>query len=515
MTYSSTPVRRTPPGCASSNSQVGEAPAGQLELPFDTNELATLFRQAVGGTRNVRLATQAASKPIDVQQLGSALYRALFAGPIGDLLRSGKQGAESRGASLRIRLRIDPLLPALADLPWEFLYSPEEHRFLALFDGTPVVRYVEMAKAARPLAGKPPLTILAVISSPSDLPQLKVEQEWARLEKALEGARQHGDIRLERLPGATLDGLLARLDQSPVHILHFIGHGYFDDERNEGGLAFVDDGGRKRLVPAAALTTVTNHQTLRLAFLNACEGATSGRTNSFAGVAQQLVRQGLPAVVAMQFPIGDDAAITLAQAFYGALAEGDPVELALGKARRAVDARSSDFQWGTPVLFSRSDDNRLIELPQGDRAARHRAAPALRAGDRAHPRWTLSDGQRQPQCAAIGKTIGQGRFAGFSHWQGSGDQPAVRRFPARRPAAGAKTRRMAPTATAPGQTRPSGGQRQLAGRVGLLPVAQPGHRPPVPSAYRGGMGEGGKLDRSIVSAIGRSQTPLSVGRRLG
>ena len=45
--------------------------------------------------------------------------------------------------------------------------------------------------------------------------------------------------------------------------------------------------------------------------LNACEGARADVTNPFAGTAQQLMQQGIPAVVAMQFEITDDAAIML------------------------------------------------------------------------------------------------------------------------------------------------------------------------------------------------------------
>ena len=112
-----------------------------------------------------------------------------------------------------------------------------------------------------------------------------------------------------------------------------------------------------------------DHAALRLIFLNACEGARSGRRDSFAGIAQHLVRGGLPAVLAMQFPVSDDAAIALAQVFYQALADGYPADAALSEARKAIAALGNPLEWATPVLFSRSDDNRLIELPQGDRRA--------------------------------------------------------------------------------------------------------------------------------------------------
>jgi glutathione S-transferase len=58
-----------------------------------------------------------------------------------------------------------------------------------------------------------------------------------------------------------------------------------------------------------------------------------------------------------------------------ALADGLPADTALSQARKAVAAQGNRQEWATPVLFSRSDDNRLIELPQGDRRAEVGAKP--------------------------------------------------------------------------------------------------------------------------------------------
>jgi len=104
-------------------------------------------------------------------------------------------------------------------------------------------------------------------------------------------------------------------------------------------------------------------ENLRLIFLNACAGAQSGRSDPFAGIAQQLVQQGLPAVLAMQFPIMDQAAIVLSQEFYRALAGGYPLEAAVSEARKAIYGLGGSPEWGTPVFFSRSDDNRILLVP--------------------------------------------------------------------------------------------------------------------------------------------------------
>ena len=206
------------------------------------------------------------------------------------------------------------------------------------------------------------------IATPNDVPPLAVEEEWRRLQTALADLQARRLIRLERLNPATWPALQARLRQGDILILHFIGHGGFDAAAGTGGLIFEDAAGHADEVPAKTLAMLLHdHAALRLIFLNACEGARSGRRDSFAGVAQRLVRQGIPAVLAMQFPVSDAAAIALSQAFYSAQADGYPADSAFSEARKAITAQGNPLEWGTPVLFSRSDDNRLMGLPQRDR----------------------------------------------------------------------------------------------------------------------------------------------------
>src|SRR5207253_760718 len=67
----------------------------------------------------------------------------------------------------------------------------------------------------------------------------------------------------------------------------------------------------------------------RLVFLHLCEGGAVDFEANFAGIAPQLVRAGIQAVVAMQYPISNTAAIVFSRAFYRTLAEGEPVDAAV------------------------------------------------------------------------------------------------------------------------------------------------------------------------------------------
>ena len=332
-------------------------------MPFTTDELATFLGRTAGDGHVLGTTSSEAGPALDPHTFGARLYTAAFAGPVGLNLRRSLDEAERHGVGLRIRLRIDASALDLAGLPWEFLFAPDLDRFLAQSDLTPIVRYIELDRPVRPLRARLPLTVLAVLSSPSDVQPLAVDTEWQNLQDALDPLIQRRMIVLERLGAATLPALQARLRRGPVDLLHFVGHGFFDPQSNTGGLVFENELGGHEIATAETLSMLLHdHEALRLVFLNTCQGAQGGRSDPFAGMAQRLVQQGLPAVLAMQFPVSDAAAAALSQAFYQALADGLPADSALSEARKAIAARGNEREWATPVLFSRSDDNRLFDL---------------------------------------------------------------------------------------------------------------------------------------------------------
>jgi tetratricopeptide (TPR) repeat protein len=110
-----------------------------------------------------------------------------------------------------------------------------------------------------------------------------------------------------------------------------------------------------------------DHFFLRLAFLNSCEGARGSPRDAFSSTAATLVRSGIPAVVAMQYEITDKAAIEFSRSFYEALADGLPVDAVVAEARTAIKMGSA-LEWGTPVLYMRSEDGLIFDIPpEGER----------------------------------------------------------------------------------------------------------------------------------------------------
>ena len=345
--------------------QVINSPAGQataeFRLPFSEDKLENFLLRLGGRTRRGTTRRVETQEMTAAKAFGAALFSAVFSGDVKACFRSSFDEARRQNAGLRIRLRLAD--PSVVDLPWEYLYNPAVNRFLALSIHTPLVRYMDLPERIQPISVTPPIRVLVMISSPTDFPALDVEAEWTRLNEALADLISKNQIAIERLDDATLEALQRRLRRERYHIFHFIGHGEFDDSSQEGVLILEGDKGRGHRVGSQSLGMMLHdHETLRVAILNACEGARTSRTDPFAGSAQSLVQQGIPAVIAMQFEIADDVASRFAHEFYGALADGYPIDASLTEARKSIFAARHEVEWGTPVLYLRAPDGRIFDV---------------------------------------------------------------------------------------------------------------------------------------------------------
>jgi tetratricopeptide (TPR) repeat protein len=280
---------------------------------------------------------------------GALLFDSLFHGTLRDAWR--EQWALARQAGHGVRLCITTQDPQLVATPWEYLYDREQQLALSLGGHLSIVRSLPVGGGGSlPLHGA--LRVLVVIAGPSDYAPLHTEQEWSNLEAATAAAA----IDLLRVE-PTYPALQAALRQHAPHVIHFGGHGAFLADTGvaagaQGALAFCREDGTASLVSAHTLATLlSGSNTLRLVYLNACEGAVTGTASAFAGVAQQLMQKGTPAVLAMQAPVYDDHALRFSQEFYRALADGYGVEQAIGEGRRRVKEVAE--AWGVPTFYFR------------------------------------------------------------------------------------------------------------------------------------------------------------------
>lgn len=370
---------------------LGQA-SDQLTIDPKAQPLAELLDWAARG-----VAIRSASLD-NAEELGQALHQALFGGRLGDFLRAALQDAEGKRISLRLRLSSNDL--SILALPWEFLYDGQRNRLFAVDENAPLVRYLSdypTFGAVQSLRARLPLRLLMVVPA---VPGLDVEGEIALVRQALQQENLLGPaVSLEVLGGAGEAVSLERLrqylqeDAEGFDILHFSGHG--DTEGGRGNLRFNDEAGGEQWISGGTLGRLLKRYTqaqnrprpLRLAVLNSCEGGVAAPKvygmRSLLGAAPALIQNGLAAVVAMQYEILDQAALTFAKAFYRALIRdttAGKVDQAVTSARTALAGQFEGHRsFATPVLFLHTADGVIFDLAERPAPAAEPALPPAAA----------------------------------------------------------------------------------------------------------------------------------------
>jgi hypothetical protein len=162
-------------------------------------------------------------------------------------------------------------------------------------------------------------------------------------------------------------------DSGPYHILHFIGHGDFEEDDGEdiGYLRFnaPDDSADEVWIEHSRIQALLQSYSddLRLVILNACSvGQVSARQSlertgrGFVGMAPSILKAGIPAVLAMQYEIRDTIAIQFAETLYKRLTKGrwaGRIDDAVNQARNACLLLDPDDRgYATSILYLRAED---------------------------------------------------------------------------------------------------------------------------------------------------------------
>jgi hypothetical protein len=370
--------------------RVLQAPYGATEEDFKSPLWIGDLERVVGGLeKTVRdsglrqeenrdlLALSSTDSDLTPEKVGSCLFNSVFHGSILQSFMKSLGRVESRpNSALRLRLVLDPSQPRIAPLcalPWELLYRSDSRDFLGRQLLTTTIRQLQVPRlAAVPEPAKDShLRILVALASPKGMPPLNLDEEKKRIRDSW-GSRP--EVQVEFLDHPTLQRIFDRLRDRPSHIFHFMGHGTFDPRTHDGTVLFEEPSGTAHPVSGKVLSeTLRQDRQLRLVFINACRTAQFPRRDAqdpFTSVASALVLGGVPAVLAMQFPITDRAAIAFSGAFYSSLAGGDLVESAVTDGRMAVYHEAPrSYEWATPVLFLNMSEGRLFH-PSEDKRSR-------------------------------------------------------------------------------------------------------------------------------------------------
>ena len=293
-----------------------------------------------------------------LQQMGSALFTSLFPGQVRRLY----DAARSEQVSQRLNLIFTSDIGWIADQSWEFIYDPDRRTFLAL-EEVNFTRNVLTAIPAERIPARLTMRILVVVAQPLGLGALSVEEEADVIRSGFRRLLDAGLAEVELLLDATPELLHRALESAavPIDVLHFIGHGEYNEQNDCGYLIFENqDGGEQRL-DSSTLRQIVCRRGIRLVCLNACETGRGGRQDFSRGVAQALIAGGVPAVVANQYPVLDVSATAFSRHFYWALAMGHTIGDAAREARVSVNysIAGEAIDWAVPVVFARNPAQRL------------------------------------------------------------------------------------------------------------------------------------------------------------
>src|SRR5262245_52417938 len=350
----------------------------------------TVPAAAPGGpsvTRDVGGDGPPAGAPMDAEQLGGALADALFKADLCAAYDQATTHAASNGRGIRLTLSLANA-PELLSVPWEFLYR--RPRFLASQRRSPLVRLLDTGSLVPPPTIESTVRMLAVVASPKDLPALDVDGERRRIERAVAGMAAADRIELDWLDPASPRALRHALRDGNYQVLHYVGHSAFTAQGE--GMLYLEQEPDGHSVPVDSTlfaNLLSDQDRLRLVVLNSCEGARTTLTDPYAGVATTLIQLGVPAVVAMQFEISDDAALLFAEELYTNLVgRQDPIDAAVAEARKAVSAEIDAIESATPVLFVRDPDVELFRFQLPAASLPPPPPPSLEPeADDKGPRW--------------------------------------------------------------------------------------------------------------------------------
>ena len=303
----------------------------------------------------------------DPTSRGAAIAAALFADPrLLEAFSAARASAEALNVPLRLRLLVGSSASELHRLPWETLHDPRDGTLLTANANLPFSRYLS-SPDWRPvmLRSRSQLRALLVAANPSDLASydlapVDAEQEMSRAKAAL------GSIQVSTLPDesqsrrASLDNILAHLQQQPCDLLYLVCHGAW--LKDDTWLWLEDAAGLTQRVSGGVLAERLHSLTARpiLVVLASCQSADSRAAGSLTALGPRLVDIGIPAVLAMQANISPGTVEKLMPLFFAELQRHGQIDQALAIARGAVRERQD---YWAPALFTRLEDGYIWNQP--------------------------------------------------------------------------------------------------------------------------------------------------------
>ncbi len=271
--------------------------------------------------------------------LSLALGRALFPGPVRQLLIDVARGADEAGARVQIQLYA---APDLAGLPWEWASLGQSSPWRpAVREDYTLVRSGSLRPAIEPLPVAGPLRLLIACAA-------GVETAIGPLGHALAEAVRAGLLVVDLLRDTDPLSLREALAEEPCHALHLIAA----DAWGQG------EGARLRLgrgLDVAGLAGIlADYPNLRLVTFAADREADPAALGTMAAGLHEALGMTTVALGGLE----PDQVARFSGPLYQAIALGDPADLAITDGRLALEA--SGAPWGAPRLWLVPGTERLF-----------------------------------------------------------------------------------------------------------------------------------------------------------
>lgn len=288
--------------------------------------------------------------------LGNELGKALMPNPIMQLYESLYRRNLQSNRGIRIKLHFFDAAKEYEILPWELIRLKD--LAVAMDPSQSIVRAIDLPEPSTPLdVKKTQYRVLVVSSLPLDLSYVPDEIETENIKDALTPLIDQGLIQLDILRNTTLSDLESALRGGGYHILHYLGHATIIEDN--GVLFFADSREKSVSVDGYRLGEILNGTGVKMVFLNG--GETAFGKKSGIGVAEALIKTGIPIAIAYKYVVTVSGAVSFARGFYNELTKTNSIELAVFSGRRSIAQNINNLpgEWANPVLFSRALDGKL------------------------------------------------------------------------------------------------------------------------------------------------------------
>lgn len=278
-------------------------------------------------------------EPDEILKFGINLFKFVF--------KDDLERLYNRLPETHVSVKILSTEPRLRQLFWEYLQEPGRQSPRA---GRCVVRVIPTV-GSEPLEAKAKEEVTKVLFCAADPVGLR-GVSWEDVRDTLERAysARLDKFNLELIEGTDRESLVDALLNRQFDIVHFSCHG--DVVKGKGRLILINRKTNKPdYITSEELGTVLAGRKIRLVVLSACNTSVTDAQDDFASIAETLIRQGIPAVVANQAPVVNKTVAVFVRALYNELLASGNIDKAVTAGRIALKLDLRDgLEWGIPTL---------------------------------------------------------------------------------------------------------------------------------------------------------------------